>query len=163
MLSYGVKKKTVKVLTRKATLHDVRAIHSLVNQYAKRKLLLPRSLSYIYDNIRDFFVCENRRKQIVGCCSLHVVWEGLAEIKSLAVKRSYQGKHIGTILVEHCLNEARQLKVDRVFALAYEPGFFLKLKFSRISKARLPAKVWRECTECHLFPDCEEIALIKYF
>ena len=157
-----MKNKTVRVLIRKTTLDDVKTIHGLVNAFAKRKLLLPRSLSYIYDSIRDFVVCENRRKQIVGCCAVHIVWEGLAEIKSLAVKKSYQGRHIGKTLVEHCLKEAQELKVDRVFALTYAPEFFLKLKFSRVNKARLPAKVWRECVECHLFPDCEEVALIKY-
>ncbi len=160
--SYDARKnRRTKILTRKATLGDVKEIHILINKFAKRKLLLPRSLSYIYDNIRDFFVCENREKRIVGCCALHIVWEGLAEIKSLAVKRSYQGRHIGTILAKRCLNEAGELNVDRVFALTYNPEFFRKLKFSRTNKSLLPAKVWRECIDCPLFPNCEEIAVIK--
>ncbi|MBU1864387.1 MAG: N-acetyltransferase, partial [Candidatus Omnitrophica bacterium] len=130
-------------LTRKATLRDVRNIHVLINTCAKSKVVLPRSLNFIYDNIRDFFICENRRGAVIGCCALHVVWQDLAEIKSLVVKKNYQGKNIGTMLVRRCLEEARQLGVRRVFALTYKPKFFRKNKFQRIRKSKLPAKVWR--------------------
>jgi len=150
---------TVKL--RKANLHDVKGIQKLINDYAKKKLLLPRSLSYIYDNIRDFVVCENRAKTIVGCCALHVVWDDLAEIKSLVVKQRYQKKGLGKKLVSERMKDAKALGVERVFALTFQPKFFLHCGFSRISKNRLPAKVWRECIECHMFPDCDEIAVIK--
>jgi amino-acid N-acetyltransferase len=159
----GIEPKVVKKSTtiRKATLNDVKGIQKLINDYAKKKLLLPRSLSHIYDNIRDFLICENRTKNIVGCCALHVVWEDLAEIKSLVVNQNYQGHGLGRELVTRCLDEAKALGVERVFALTFQPKFFLRCQFSRISKKRLPAKVWRECIECHMFPNCDEIAVIK--
>lgn len=149
------------LLIRKANLHDVKAMYKLIASFAKNRSLLPRSLSYIYDNIRDFFVCESRSKRIIACGALHVVWEDLAEIKSLVVSKTYQKKGLGALLVAECLKEAEALGVERVFALTFRPEFFLKCKFVRISKNRLPAKVWRECIECHMFPDCDEIAVIK--
>jgi len=161
-ISYRGRAKSLKALSiRKATLHDVKAIYTLIGSFAKRRLLLPRSLSYIYDNIRDFFVCESRTKKIIGCCALHIVWENLAEIKALVVSQSYQKKGIGAVLVNKCLKEADALGVERVFALTFKPEFFLKARFARISKNRLPAKVWRECIECHMFPDCDEVAVVK--
>ncbi len=166
MKKKAVVKKTSKTKSsahslRKATLGDVKGIQKLINDYAKQKLLLPRSLSYIYDNIRDFYVVTNSKKTIVGCCALHVVWDDLAEIKSLVVNKRYQGKGIGRDLVDACMSDAEMLGVDRVFALTFQPKFFISCDFSRISKNRLPAKVWRECIECHMFPDCDEIAVIK--
>ncbi len=146
---------------RKARLDDVKPIQALINGYAKVHRLLPRSLNYLYDNIRDFWVVENKGKTIIACCALHVVWDDLAEIKSLVVKKNYQKQNIGKLLVETCYKDAKTLGVKRLFALTYEPGFFIKCKFVRISKNRLPAKVWKECIDCHFFPDCDEVALIR--
>ena len=146
---------------RKARLVDVRTIHHLINNYAKRRILLPRSLNYIYDNIRDYFVCENSRHRVVACCALHIAWENLAEVKSLAVGKSYQGNDIGRRLLQACVDDAKRLGAKRVFALTYIPRFFVKSGFKRIRKSKLPAKIWRECIDCSLFPDCEEIAVVK--
>jgi amino-acid N-acetyltransferase len=156
-----ITKKHKGLLIRKATVHDVKGIHKLIGSFAKRRVLLPRSLSHIYDNIRDFFVCESRAGNIIGCAALHIVWENLAEIKSLVVSQSYQKKGIGKSLVAGCLDEARMLGAERVFALTFKPEFFLRSGFVRIGKNRLPATVWRECIECHMFPDCDEVAVIK--
>lgn len=144
---------------RKALISDVKSIQLLINQNAKKGLMLPRSLSHIYDNIRDFFVCENSRGTVVGCCALHIVWEDLAEIKSLVVKTRYRGNDIGTMLISHVIEDAKRIGVVRVFTLTYVPDFFKKNKFRRLDKKNLPAKVWRECIECPLFPDCGEVAL----
>lgn len=153
--------KKVTWIIRKATLHDVREVHALIKGYAKQKKLLPRSLSYMYDNVRDFYVCVTTKGKLIGCCALHVVWEDLAEIKSLVVSGAYQGRSIGRQLVTHCIDEAKELGVQRVFALTYEVAFFQKNKFRIIDKSKLPAKVWRECMECPLFPDCEEVAVVR--
>ncbi len=143
---------------RKATLKDSVSIYSLINTYAKEGILLPRSLNSIYENIRDFWVYEEEG-QIVGCCALHVVWEDLAEIKSLAVKEDMKGKGVGSSLVQACLKEAKELGVKRVFVLTYAVDFFEKLGFYTVQKENLPHKVWGECINCVKFPSCDETAM----
>lgn len=147
-------------MIRKATVKDVKAIQKLVNYYAKQDKMLPRSLNEIYENIRDFFVYE-KKGRIYGCCALHVDWEDLSEIKSMAVSRSKANHGIGSRLLQSCLKEARALKVKKVFALTYVPEFFKKFGFKIIKKEKLPHKIWSECIRCVYFPKCKEIALIR--
>ncbi|MFA5388294.1 MAG: N-acetyltransferase [Candidatus Omnitrophota bacterium] len=145
-------------MIRKATIEDIKDIQELINFYAKQDRMLPRSLNELYENIRDFYVYE-KSKKIAGCCALHVTWEDLAEIKSLAVEEDKQKKGIGAMLVKQALKDAKELKVKRVFALTYVPSFFEKLGFKRIEHAQLPHKIWSECIKCIKFPDCAENAL----
>lgn len=145
---------------RKATIRDAASIHSLVNKFAKKDEMLPRSLNEIYENIRDFFVCDNK-EEIIGTSALHILWENLAEIRSLAVSKEYQDKGIGKKLLERCLKEAKALGVKRVFALTYNPVFFRKSGFKEIDKNTLPQKIWGDCLKCPKFPKCEEVAVIK--
>ncbi len=145
-------------MIRKAAIDDIKDMQELINFYAKADRMLPRSLNELYENIRDFFVYEEGGK-ILGCCALHVAWENLAEIKSLAVEESQQKKGIGVMLVKEALSDAKKLKVKRVFALTYVPLFFEKLGFKRIEHAELPHKIWSECIKCVKFPDCAENAL----
>jgi amino-acid N-acetyltransferase len=147
---------------RKATLDDVRPIYQLIGQFANKKedFLLPRSLTNIYESIRDFFVCESRGKKIVGCVALHVLWDGLAETKALAVNPRYQRKNIGRRLLEACLDEAIMMRISRVFALTVKPEFFIKQGFKVIDKSGLPQKIWNECINCPYFPDCDEVAVM---
>lgn len=145
---------------RKATIKDVKIIHSLVNKFAKENEMLPRSLNEICENIRDFFVCHEKNK-VLGTAALHILWEDIAEIRSLAVVDEYQGKGIGRKLVEQCLKEAKTLGIKRVFALTYNPAFFKKFGFEDIDKNSLPQKIWGDCIKCPLFPECEEVAVIK--
>ncbi|MCX8053638.1 MAG: N-acetyltransferase [Armatimonadetes bacterium] len=147
------------MVIRKAKVPDVPEIHRLVNSFANKNAMLPRSLLAIYENVRDFYVVENQGR-IIGCCALHVTWEDLAEIKSLAVDESAQGRGYGRALVEACLSEAREIGVPRVFALTYIPEFFEKAGFRRVDKSTLPHKVWSECINCPKFPNCEEVALV---
>jgi amino-acid N-acetyltransferase len=143
---------------RKARIPDVPDIQRLINTFAERNAMLPRALSTIYENLRDFVVTEIDGR-IAGCCALHVTWEDLAEVKSLAVDESQQGKGLGAKLVQVCLDEARQIGVPSVFALTYVPDFFEKLGFSRVDKGTLPHKIWTECINCPKFPDCGEEAV----
>jgi amino-acid N-acetyltransferase len=146
---------------RKAKINDAKQIQTLINFYAVKDLMISRSLNEIYENIRDFWVCEENKK-VIGCCGLHVIgWDNLAEIKSLAVEKTKQKKGIGKDLVAICLNEASDLRLKKVFALTYSPGFFKKLSFKKISKTKLPHKIWAECCKCPKFPGCEEEAMIK--
>jgi len=148
------------ILIRKANVGDVKKIQKLVNYYAKRDRMLPRSLNELYENIRDFFVYVEG-KSVYGACALHVDWEDLAEIKSLAVAKSKCSSGIGSRLLEECIKEARSLKIKKVFALTYVPGFFEKFKFSVVDKKELPHKIWSECIKCVYFPGCKEIAMMR--
>lgn len=147
-------------MIRKATVNDVKKIQKLVNYYARRERMLPRSLNELYENIRDFFIYTEGGK-VLGCCALHIDWEDLAEIKSLAVLSSKGGKGIGTRLLDQCLKDAKVLKVRKVFALTYVPEFFEKFGFKIVDKKELPHKIWSECIRCMYFPGCKEIAMVK--
>lgn len=145
-------------MIRKATIPDVRAIHKLLMTYASSGMMLSRSLSELYEAIRDFYVWEEEGV-IVGTVCLHICWEDLAEIRSLAVDPSFEGYGIGRKLVESCLLEARQIGLKKVFALTYKDQFFAKLGFHLIEKSELPHKIWGDCIKCPKFPDCDEIAM----
>ena len=145
---------------RKAQLKDIAQIQKLVNYFAKKDLMLPRSLNELYENIRDYWVAQERNK-VIGCCALHISWDDLAEIKSLAVAKGKQKKGLGRELVSACLAEARGLGAKKVFALTYEPGFFQRLGFRKIKNSQLPHKIWAECINCCKFPDCKEVSLLK--
>lgn len=145
---------------RKAKTSDVAEMQRLINSFADRGELLPRSLNQLYEDIRDFIVLEDEGR-IVGTCALHVNWGDLAEVKSLTVDSHLQGQGMGRQLVEWCLAEAKELGISRVFALTYKPEFFRKLGFRIIDKSELPHKVWSECINCVKFPDCGEIAVAR--
>lgn len=145
-------------MIRKARIADVKTIHKLLLNYAKDGLMLSRSLSELYEGIRDFYVYEEQG-EVVGAVCLQICWEDLAEVRSLAVIEGRGLRGIGRQLVEACLAEARELGLKRVFALTYKPGFFEKLGFHLIEKSELPHKIWTDCLKCPKFPECDELAL----
>ncbi len=147
----------------KAKINDAQRIHELVNSFADKGEMLPRALSEIYENLRDFFVVRDKNNQLIGCVALHINWADLAEVKSLAVSEDKQAKGLGSVLIEACLDEARELGIPTVFCLSYKPAFFEKYSFRRVDKMELPRKVWSECYRCPKFPDCDEVALIYQF
>ena len=125
--------------------------------------LLPRAEAWritVQKTLRDFFVCR-RDGEVAGCAALHISWQGLGEVRSLAVVEQAQGGGVGRELLESCLEEARALGMTRVFVLTYVPEFFQKFGFALTPKESLPHKVWADCLNCHKFPDCDEVALIK--
>jgi len=144
---------------RKARVGDVEAIKALVDHFARERRMLPRPLSEIYENIRDYYVVEDAGA-VVGSAALHVFWEDLAEIRALAVAEKYQGRGLGRGLVAACCHEASGMGIRRVFALTFLPGFFHGLGFADIEKERLPQKIWSDCVRCPLFPECGEEAVI---
>ncbi|MGD0352025.1 MAG: N-acetyltransferase [Dehalococcoidia bacterium] len=147
----------------KAKINDAQRIHELVNSFADKGEMLPRALSEIYENLRDFFVVRDKNSQLIGCVALHINWADLAEVKSLAVSEDKQAKGLGSVLIKACLDEAKELGIPTVFCLSYKPGFFEKYNFRRVDKMELPRKVWSECYRCPKFPDCDEVALIYNF
>jgi amino-acid N-acetyltransferase len=124
--------------------------------------MLPRPYAQVMDKIRDFVVAVDDTPQggLKGIVALHVVGEDLAEIRSLAVDEGLQGKGIGKKLLEFCLNDARELRLNRVFALTYQTEFFDKLGFHKVEKLSLPQKIWGDCVHCAKFSDCDEIAVL---
>ena len=148
-------------MIRKASIQDVKEIKDLINSYAERGEMLPRALGELYDSLRDFFLYEKGGK-IIGVAALHVGWEGLAELRSVAVAPDYIGHGVGKELVSACLDDARVLGVKEVFVLTYVQGFFEKMGFTLASHDDLPQKVWTECrNKCVKYPDeCNEAALM---
>lgn len=147
-------------MIRKATIEDVKDIQKLINFYAAQDQMLPRSLNEIYENLRDFFVYEDDDGKIAGCIAFHVTWENLAEVRSLAVVEKKQKNRIGSELVKVVFEDAKKLKVKKIFALTYLPLFFKKFGFKEVEHSDLPHKIWSECIKCVKFPDCEEVALV---
>lgn len=148
-------------MLRKAFLSDARYIQKLINIYSDDKVMLPRSLGYIYETIREFNVFVDGDDNILGCIASHIVWNDLAEIKALAVHKQYLKKGIGKLLVERAILDAKSLGAKKIFALTYINIFFEKLGFNFIDKNNLPQKIWGECINCPKFPDCDEVAVIK--
>ena len=144
-------------------MSDAKAIQALIWEYAQRGDMLPRSLSSIFENLRDYFVYENEEGEVVGSAAIHIMWEDLAEVRSLAVREGQMGRGIGTKLVEACISEAIVLGITRVFALTYRPDFFRRLGFREVDKSELPHKIWSDCLKCAKFPDCDEVALVADF
>ena len=147
-------------MIRKAKASDVKGIQQLIKLYSTRGDMLPRSLSELYDHLRDFYV-SIRKGEVIGICALHVCWEDLAEIRSLAVKEEARNKGLGAKLVKSCMDESKALGVKRIFALTYRPNFFEKLGFKKVDKSVLPHKIWTDCLKCVKFPDCDEVAVVK--
>ena len=149
-------------MIKKVWISDVKEIYKLLSIFSDRGEILPRSLSEIYDNLRDYCIyCQGEQEAIVGTCAVHVSWEDLAEIRSLTVKEEFTKRGIGRKLVERCIAEARELGIHRVFVLTYKKEFFEKLGFHLVDKASLPHKIWADCLKCVKFPDCDETAMMR--
>ncbi len=138
----------------------MKTIHRLIAEQAKSGHILARAISDLYSKVRDFSVYEDSG-EIIGCGSLHIVWEDLAEIRSLAVKSSHQGRGLGTSLIESLLGEARDMGINRVFVLTYRLTLFERMGFTVMDKSQLPHKIWADCIRCTKFPECDEIAMVR--
>ena len=154
-------------MIRNARMGDVKKIYDLLKFFAEKDLLLGRSLSSLYDQLRDFNVYVEssdesgaEQGELIGACALHICWENLAEIRSLAVSEKYQSRGVGTQLVEQALSEAGFYGINRVFTLTYQPDYFRRFGFRDIDKSELPHKVWSDCIQCSKFPDCNEEAMV---
>ncbi len=148
------------MMIRQAKVPDVVHIHTLVKEHARQGELLPRPITDLYEKLPEFVVVESKGA-IVGCGALHVTWEDLAEVRTLIVSKKHQGEGIGSKIVKVLEKRAAVLGIAKVFALSFKPGFFKAIGYKEISKEELPQKIWRDCVNCPLFPDCGETALIK--
>lgn len=160
------------VTIRKAKINDAQKIEKLIEPYAKEGLMLPRPIYEIYEDIRDFSVATVNGR-MVGCCSLHIFGReykpkskkeesALAEIRTLAVAKDWQGRKIGTRMLENCIKEGKRLGITKIFILTIKENlsFLKRFGFKKIEKTKLPQKIWQECVRCPRFPfECNEIAL----
>jgi amino-acid N-acetyltransferase len=146
-------------MVRKAKINDVKVIFKFIERFAAKGDMLQRPLSEIYNTLRDFYVYEDDGV-ILGTCALHICWEDLAEVRSLAVDESAKEKGIGRVLIEACIEDAKDMGVPRLFALTYQEGFFKKFGFEVIDMKILPHKIWTDCIKCGKFPECDETAVM---
>ena len=145
---------------RRARVTDVPAIHELVNAHASDGVMLPRARSKLYDFLRDFVAYEEDG-ELVATGALHIVWESLGEIRSVAVKEPFRGRRIASEIVEHLLSEAILLGLERVLGLTVIPEFFKRFGVEPVERSTLPHKVWADCVHCPHFPDCGEVAMVR--
>ncbi len=149
-------------MLRKARIDDVKEIHRMINSSAAKGEMLPRALTDIYKSLRDFFVFFHEdESRITGVCAMNIIWENLAEIRSLYVDEDHRGKGVGRVLVEACISEAITLGLFKIFTLTYKKDFFARVGFKEIDRNLLPEKIWSDCFHCSKYPDyCDETAMI---
>ena len=132
-------------IVRQARTSDVPVIRALIDQNVGSGRLLDKPTVNLYEDIQEFCVAESSAGGLVaGCGALHVMWEDLAEIRTLAVADSSQGAGIGHLIADELLNRARQLGVARVFVLTFAVAFFARHGFTEISGTPVAPEVYAE-------------------
>lgn len=145
---------------RKARMHDIPGMLTLINAYARQGIMLPRTEFELSEGIRDFTVVVEGGS-VAGCAALHFYGPSIAEIRSLAVAPSLKGCGAGRTLMESLETEAREFGLDALFAFTYVPGFFKKMGYLEVDRGELPLKAWKDCLRCPKFQACDEIAVLK--
>ena len=144
---------------RSANTQDVPAMHALLEYYASKGNLLPRSTADLYHHLRDFYLVEIDG-QVVATAGLEIFTADLGEIRSLVVDPNFQRHKLGNQLCLRLINEAQAIGLSRLMALTYVPQFFHHLGFKTVEIATLPEKVMNVCRVCYKFNRCDEIAVI---
>jgi len=135
----------MQVEIRRARTSDIRAIRALVDTYTSDRRLLSKATVTLYEDVQEFWVAVDPTEEtVVGCGALHVMWEDLAEIRTVAVHPGYRGRKIGQRIVAELLAVARELGVSRVFVLTFETGFFGSFGFVEIDGAPVPQPVFEQ-------------------
>lgn len=148
------------IVLRKAVLADAPAIAGLINRFAARGMMLPKTLLQIFECLREFVVAVDEAGTVLACGALRLMWHDLAEVRSLAVDERAQGQGLGQRIVLHLIEEGREMGLARIFALTYQQRFFEKLGFDLCDKAIFPQKVWVDCRACPKQSCCDEIAML---
>jgi amino-acid N-acetyltransferase len=149
-----------KLEARKAVMRDIRPILELINGYAAKGVMLPRTEFEMSEAIRDFTVVM-QGDRLLGCGALHFYSPTTAEIRSLAVAEEAKTKGVGRRLVMALIAEAQQYELDAVFAFTYVTEFFEKVGFHIVERGALPLKAWKDCVRCPKFQACDEIAVVR--
>ena len=144
----------------KPNLNNIIDIQTILKPYVDEGIILYRDEDEIATNIRSYVLAYENDVPI-GVGALHIFSPFLAEIRSLAVDKNYQGRGIGKKIVKALLKEAKEIGIKEVLVLTYKKEFFEKLGFREIPKESIPdKKIWADCIKCKFFPNCNEIALI---
>ncbi len=151
----------VQVHVRRARIADMFQVAALVNHFAERGLLLPKTPEQLARTFREFVVATDENDRLLGCGGLRVYTPQLAEIVSLAVDEAAHGLGVGRQIVTALEEEARELGIGTIFALTLQDGFFHKLAFRTVPKEMFPPKVWADCRTCFKRHACDEIAVVK--
>jgi len=145
---------------RKAGMADIRALLDLINAFATKGIMLPRTEFEMSENIRDFTVAYDGAR-LLGCGALHFYTPTIGEVRSLAVDPGIQTRGVGRRIVDALEQEAREQGLHAIFAFTYVPDFFGKVGFREVERGELPLKVWKDCLRCPKFQCCDEIAVLK--
>jgi len=148
-------------VVRKAAMQDIGPILALIDGYAAKGVMLPRTEMEVSEDIRDFSVIVTAGR-LMGCGALHFYTPSMAEIRSLAVAEDAKTHGIGRRLIEALVREASEYSLDAVFAFTYVAGFFAKMGFEEVERGELPLKVWKDCVRCPKFQCCDEIAVMRF-
>jgi amino-acid N-acetyltransferase len=150
----------LKLNVRKAVMHDIPPILALINGYAAKGVMLPRTEFEMSESLRDFTVVTIG-EELLGCGALHFYSPTLAEIRSLAVDQRAKTHGVGRRLVEALVQEAQEYELDAAFAFTYVVEFFQKVGFHVVERGVLPLKAWKDCVRCPKFQACDEIAVLR--
>ncbi|MEU4212082.1 amino-acid N-acetyltransferase [Streptomyces sp. NPDC026206] len=133
------------VTVRRARTSDVPAVRRLINAYVRDRILLDKATVTLYEDIQEFWVAERDEDgTVIGCGALHVMWEDLAEVRTLAVDPDVRGGGVGHLVLDKLLQTARWLGVRRIFCLTFEVDFFAKHGFVEIGEAPVDGDVYSE-------------------
>jgi amino-acid N-acetyltransferase len=148
------------IATRRACMQDVPRLYTMINHYAARDDMLPRSLDYLYNRLREFYVAE-AGGEVIGCAGLKIIWENLAEVVSVVVHPDVQGRAVGRTLVETLFVEAVELGITTIYTFTLQPVFFSRLGFREVPRLSMPHKIWQECNMCPKQHRCDEITMMR--
>ncbi|GAA2734782.1 amino-acid N-acetyltransferase [Pedococcus aerophilus] len=134
------------MIIRRARTSDIRGIRELVRPHAESRVLVSKDAVTYYESVQQFRVAEDlgSEPRLLACGALHVMWEDLAEIRTLAVDPSAKGRGVGSDLLEALLADARDLGVERVFCLTFEVDFFARHGFEVIEGQAVEPEVYAE-------------------
>ncbi|AIQ76032.1 acetyltransferase [Paenibacillus odorifer] len=148
------------MICRNAVVEDVEPLYLMIEEYAQRGIMLPRSRQALTRQIDQFVVAEIEGR-FVGCGSLFKLGNDLVEIRSIGLNDEGKGKGVGSMILAKLVEEARNQKIPKVMALTYAVDFFLRNGFEVVQKEIFPEKVWTDCVNCKKQHACDEIAVLK--
>ena len=149
-----------KIDVRKANMQDIPALLELINGYAAKGIMLPRTEFELSENMRDFTVAWDGRR-LAGCGALHFYSPTVGEVRSLATAESHKKHGVGRLIVQSLVSEAKTYGLDAVFAFTYVKDFFEKVGFNEVERGELPLKAWKDCLRCPKFQVCDETAVMR--
>lgn len=150
---------------RKARISDVNAMSALINEFASARIMLARGPLYLYQSIQDYMLITaqvDNKETVVACGGLHVLWEDLAEIRSVAVHPALQSRGLGKLLINALRENAKNIGVNHLFVFTLAPKFFTSVGFTEIPREQIPPVVWAECSKCPKFYKCDEIGMMQH-